>query len=79
MAAWGTKQKTAGAPSRGQTNSLAAAWRPAGAGRSAVNQEEIAKRAYEKWLRGGCQHGQDQKDWFEAERELWTETGRSRN
>lgn len=79
MAAWGMKQKVASAPSRGQTNSSAGTWAPAGSGRSAVSQEEVARRAYDKWQRRGCPHGEDQRDWFEAERELWREAGRGAN
>jgi hypothetical protein len=32
--------------------------------------EAIAKRAFEKYLARGCEHGFDQQDWFEAEKEL---------
>ncbi|MCM8794692.1 MAG: DUF2934 domain-containing protein [Candidatus Omnitrophica bacterium] len=38
--------------------------------RKAVSREAIARRAYEKFLARGCQHGFDQQDWLEAEREL---------
>jgi hypothetical protein len=36
----------------------------------ALSQEEIAKKAYEIWLSLGQEPGQDQKHWFEAERQL---------
>ncbi len=32
--------------------------------------EEIARRAYELFLARGGAHGQEQQDWFQAEREL---------
>ena len=28
----------------------------------------IEKKAYELFLKRGCQHGRDQEDWFEAEK-----------
>ena len=34
------------------------------------SKEEIAKRAFLKYLERGGQHGDDQKDWFEAEKEI---------
>jgi hypothetical protein len=36
----------------------------------ALSQAEIAKKAYEIWLSLGREPGQDQKHWFEAERQL---------
>jgi hypothetical protein len=41
-----------------------------------VPREKIALRAYEKWLKGGCQHGCDRQHWLEAEAELKAETAR---
>ena len=41
---------------------------------SEIPTQAIAKRAYEKFLARGGNHGEDQRDWFEAERELKTET-----
>ena len=35
----------------------------------AKKEEKIAKRAYYKYLERGGQHGQDVKDWLEAEKE----------
>ena len=32
--------------------------------------ERIAQRAYERFLMRGGDHGRDQDDWFEAERDL---------
>jgi hypothetical protein len=39
----------------------------------AVPQEKIAQRAYEKWLKRGCTHGNDRQDWLDAEAELKAE------
>jgi hypothetical protein len=36
----------------------------------AVTHDAIAKLAFQKWQKRGCPAGQDQRDWFEAEREL---------
>lgn len=33
-------------------------------------KEEIAREAYFLWLKRGCKHGDDWKDWLEAERIL---------
>jgi len=38
-----------------------------------VYEEEVADRAYELWERRGGEHGQDQRDWFEAQRQLEAE------
>lgn len=38
-----------------------------------IPKEKIAMRAYEKWLKRGCKHGQDQQDWIEAEKEIRAE------
>ena len=35
-----------------------------------VTREAIAQLAFQKWQKRGCPTGQDQRDWFEAEREL---------
>jgi hypothetical protein len=40
-------------------------------------QEKVASRAYQKWLQGGCQHGCDQKHWYEAEQEIRAELART--
>jgi len=41
-----------------------------------VPREKVAMRAYEKWLKNGCQHGCDQQHWLEAEAELKAEMSR---
>jgi ribonuclease I len=35
-----------------------------------VTREAIAKLAFQKWQKRGSPNGEDQRDWFEAEREL---------
>lgn len=35
-----------------------------------ITQEQIASRAYELWLKRGCEHGSDVEDWIKAEEEL---------
>jgi hypothetical protein len=37
---------------------------------AAPSEPEIAEKAYEIWLSQGQETGQDQKHWFEAERQL---------
>jgi hypothetical protein len=44
---------------------------------SKVPHEKIAQRAYEKWCKRGCQHGNDRQDWLEAEAELRVEMSRT--
>jgi hypothetical protein len=48
-----------------------AAAAPANAPR--IPTEKIAMRAYEKWCQRGYPHGNDQRDWYEAEQELLAE------
>jgi hypothetical protein len=40
---------------------------------SELGHEEIAKRAYEKFLARGCMHGYDVQDWLDAEEEVSAE------
>jgi hypothetical protein len=42
-----------------------------------VYHEKVRHRAYALWLRYGQQPGNDQEYWFEAEREIAEEEGRS--
>lgn len=49
----------------------------AAATQASVPTEKVAKRAYEKWLQGGCQDGCDQQHWLEAEKELRAEMTRA--
>ena len=37
--------------------------------------ERVARRAYERFQLRGSEHGHDQEDWFEAERELKETSG----
>lgn len=39
-------------------------------GRPGPSTEQIARRAYEIFLARGGEHGHDQEDWAQAEREL---------
>ena len=39
--------------------------------------DKVAARAFEKWVKKGCKHGQDQQDWLEAEAELKAEMARA--
>ena len=54
-----------------------AAGMPTSGMQTSIPQEKIAKRAYEKWLKGGCMHGCDQQHWLEAEAELRAEMAKS--
>jgi hypothetical protein len=40
-----------------------------------ITREQIGLRAHEIWVKNGCQHGQDEKNWLEAERQLKAEAG----
>jgi hypothetical protein len=44
-----------------------------------AQQEKIAQRAYEKWVKRGQQHGRDMQDWLEAEAEIRVEMTRAEN
>ena len=72
--------RTTAAPTAAQTGKSAQpAKAQAIAAVPANMQEKIAMRAYQKWLKRGCQHGNDQKDWLDAEAEVkaeMTKTGR---
>lgn len=37
---------------------------------SAIDSDLVAQRAYARYQQRGGEHGRDQQDWFEAEREL---------
>jgi hypothetical protein len=38
--------------------------------------EQIAQRAHDIWVKSGCKHGQDEQNWFEAERQLKAEASK---
>jgi hypothetical protein len=46
-----------------------------------VSRDELSRRiqdkAYELYLNRGCSHGDDQNDWYEAERLVRAEMGRN--
>jgi len=44
--------------------------RPAKSQKAALSQALVAQKAYEIWLSQGQQSGCEQKNWFEAERQL---------
>ncbi len=46
---------------------------------TAIPQEKIAMRAYEKWVKRGKPQGTDMQDWLEAEAELKAEMSRSKS
>jgi hypothetical protein len=37
---------------------------------SPLDEQDIADRAYRRWVDRGCPQGSPEEDWFEAEREL---------
>jgi hypothetical protein len=39
--------------------------------------DKVAQRAYEKWCKRGCTHGNDRQDWLEAEAEIRAEMSRT--
>jgi len=41
--------------------------------RAKITYEQIAQRAHEIWVKQGCEHGQDQQNWLDAERQLKAE------
>jgi hypothetical protein len=50
---------------------------PQSATHTGVPTEKVAKRAYEKWMQSGCQHGCDRQHWYEAEQEIKAEMTRT--
>ncbi len=62
---------TAKAPARARTHTPQRT--PSEQAPPQICHEAIAKRAYEKFLARGGEHGFDQQDWFEAEKELFIE------
>ena len=73
---FGNQKRTKVSPSaRGQDNSSSLR-RPQRAP-TRVPAEVVARRAYEKFVARGGRHGDDWRDWFEAERELTTEAQRN--
>ena len=49
----------------------------AGGSATQLPREKVAMRAYEKWLKRGCSHGNDLQDWVEAEAEVRAEIQRT--
>jgi len=52
------------------SNRTASEPRTSSASNAEVTREAISQLAFQKWQKRGCPTGQDQRDWFEAEREL---------
>ena len=73
--------KTSSMPSRSSqtTTGVGTLNKPAGAGKSNLNNvpthKQIEDRAKEIWHRKGCQSGQDEQNWMEAEAQLKKEMG----
>ncbi len=72
MAQWGTKSKEQKKPAASDGWQVSKQTR-----RGAVSPEAVAKRAYEKWLARGGNHGDDLTDWLEAEKELSAEANKN--
>lgn len=70
-----SRTTTSGATSSKQTQS--AAMPQATTTQVGVPPDKVAKRAFEKWMKGGCKHGCDKQHWFEAEAELRAELSKS--
>ncbi len=72
---FGNRKKRVSPSAKGQDNSSSLR-RP----RQVLAQmpaEAVARRAYEKYIARGGRHGDDWRDWFEAERELTAEAQRN--
>jgi len=68
MMALGRQKRTSGPPASLPASAppkAAPSPQPAASGPS---KEEIAREAYYLWQKRGCKHGDDWKDWLEAER-----------
>jgi hypothetical protein len=73
-----SRTSTATAPQTSKTVQPAASAPQQSLAQSSVPLDKIAARAYEKWVKGGCKHGNDKKDWLEAEMELKAEMARAK-
>ena len=71
MATFAARPTTPKAPSRKRTGQPEPATSLVPDGQ--IPQEEIARRAFEKFVTRGFVHGFDQQDWFDAEEELTAE------
>jgi hypothetical protein len=45
--------------------------------RMEITREQIARRAYEIWVKQGCCHGRDQQHWLDAESQLKAEVDKT--
>jgi hypothetical protein len=41
-----------------------------------ITHDAVARVAFQKWQKRGCAIGEDQRDWFEAENELKSQSAR---
>jgi hypothetical protein len=71
-----SRTTTAGAAT--QTNKATQTTQPTST-QACLPQEKVAMRAYQKWVQRGCTHGNDQKDWTEAEAEVRAEMAKTGN
>ena len=68
---------SATAPQTGKAAQTSATTQPASNSQTGIPAEKVAARAYQKWLKNGCMHGNDKQDWLEAEAELKAEMSRT--
>jgi hypothetical protein len=52
------------------SNRTASEPRTSAPSKTTIAHDAIAQLAFQKWQKRGCPTGQDQQDWFEAERAL---------
>ncbi len=52
------------------SNRTASEHHTSAASNAEARRDAIAQLAFQKWQNRGCPPGEDQQDWFEAEREL---------
>jgi Protein of unknown function (DUF2934) len=64
----GTKEKPS--TDTQSSNRTALEHRTSAPSNTTISHDAIAQLAFQKWQKRGCPTGQDQRDWFEAEREL---------
>ncbi len=68
-----SRTTTSGASTQSTKSAPSAAMPQSTAAQASLPLEKVAKRAFEKWMKGGCKHGCDKQHWFEAEAELRAE------
>ena len=68
-----TTTTTGTAPQAGKAAQSTAAQQQTQMSQACLPMDKVAARAFDKWLKGGCKHGNDKKDWLEAEAEIKAE------